>query len=458
MVRDHVPFPNGSRNRYQPGAHPPDRVGPTLLVCAAVTASLDPTLVYKSWPEIGPEERKAVARVLDRGVLSGAGAPEVAALEREWSELFGGPNALHTVTTTSGTAALTVAYAVLAARDTAGRREVVVPAYTFGATVTAVVSAGLTPRFVEVDPLTFNLDARDLQRIDPANVVAVAPVHLFGLPCDLDEIMAWARTHGIAVVEDAAQAHLATYRGRKVGTFGDFACFSLQSSKHLGSGEGGLLVTSDPGLATAARGMCSFGFAVGDEGVVRREAGRDGFTVFREHLSAGGMHRMQELPAAIARAKLPHLPAQIGKCQQLARLFFDEVGSPPGLLLPPQPPAEDRTHVFHKLRIGVDAEALAPGRNAGEVREALRARLHAHGLETTLWQVPIMPLHQAFRPYAADDGKDWVSSSSQAAVERSFILFDENRPLVAQDEVFAKAAASAFRRAFDEFSASCRGE
>jgi dTDP-4-amino-4,6-dideoxygalactose transaminase len=421
-----------------------------MLVSATVTSLEDSSLMYKSWPEIGAEEREAVERVIARGVLSGASAPEVAALESEWSELLGVP---HTVTTASGTAALVVAYSVLAARAEPGRNEVVVPAYTFGATVAAVLLAGLVPRFVEVDPTTFNLDPADLASVDPTRVVAIAPVHLFGLPCDLDEIIGWARQHGIAVVEDSAQAHLATYKGRTVGTFGDFACFSLQSSKHLGAGEGGLLVTADAELADAARSTCSFGFAVDDDGaVVRRASGRDGYTVFREHLTLGGMNRLQEMPAAIARAKLPRLRSRIEACQAMAALFFDEIGEPPGLILPPRP--SDRTHVFHKVRIGVDAAALAPGTPAGEVREAFRASLHAEGLETTLWQVPIMPLHTAFAPYAGD--RDWSASPSQAAVEQSFILFGEDRPLIAQDDDFVKAAAVAFRRAWDGFSASRR--
>lgn len=422
-----------------------------------VTSLESPSLSYRSWPEVGPEEREAVERVLARGVLSGASAPEVAALEREWSELIGVP---HTVTTGSGTAALVVAYSVLAARAEPGRTEVVVPAYTFGATVAAVLLAGLSPRFVEIDPQTFNLDPADLATVDPDRVVAIAPVHLFGLPCDLDEITAWARQHGIGVVEDCAQAHLATYKGRTVGTFGDFACFSLQSSKHLGAGEGGLLVTHDAELAEAARSMCSFGFAVDEEGaVVRQASGRDGYTVFREHLTLGGMYRLQEMPAAIARAKLPRLRGRIEACQAMARLFLDEigevgeVGERPGLIVPPRP--EDRTHVFHKMRIGIDAKSLAPERPAGEVREAFRARLHANGLETTLWQVPIMPLHRAFSLFAND--RDWSATRSQAAVEQSFILFGEDRPLIAQDDDFVKAAAVAFRRSWEEFSASCRG-
>jgi perosamine synthetase len=416
-----------------------------VLVSAGVTSLETPSLAYKSWPEVGPEERDAVGRVLSRGVLSGASAPEVAALEKEWSELLGVP---HTVTTASGTAALVVAYSVLAARAEPGRNEVVVPAYTFGATAAAVLLAGLTPRFVEIDPQTFNLDPADLATVDPDRVVAIAPVHLFGLPCDLDEITGWARRHGIAVVEDCAQAHLATYKGRAVGTIGDFACFSLQSSKHLGAGEGGLLVAADPQLAEAARSMCSFGFAVDDDGaVVRRASGRDGYTVFREHLSRGGMNRLQEVPAAIARAKLPRLRSRIEACQAMAALLFDEIGELPGLIVPPRP--SDRTHVFHKVRIGVDAPALAAGTPAGEVREAFRDSLHAHGLETTLWQVPIMPLHRAFAPFAGE--RDWASSRSQAAVEQSFILFGEDRPLIAQDDDFVKAAAAAFVQAWEDF-------
>jgi perosamine synthetase len=412
------------------------------------------TIAVRRWPSLDDEHRSAVARVLDRGVLSGAAAPEVAELEREFADFVGTG---HAVGTASGTAALVLAFLALRERSDPHRDEVVVPAYTFGATACAAVLAGLRPRFVEIDPRTWGIDVRDLDRIDPGPVMAVAPVHLHGLPCDLDGVLDWAGAHGARVVEDCAQAHGATYRGRQVGSFGDFGCFSLQSSKHLGAGEGGILTTSDPGLAGAVRSLCSFGFDPGGDsdggsdgqpGLIAGERRREGRSVFREHVRQGGMHRLQEVPASIARAQLARLGADIERVRAAAAELLARVGQLPGMVVPQTP--SDRSHVFHKIRIALDVQSLAPGADPGELRDALRARLHAEGLETTLWQVPILPLHKAFAPYAEDH--DWAGSRSQAAVEGSFVLFDENRPLLAQGPGFAGVAADAFERAYAAFA------
>ena len=410
------------------------------------------TIALRRWPRIDEEHLAAVTRVVERGVLSGAAAPEVSALEREFAAVAGTG---HAVGTASGTAALVLAFLALRARSGPGRDEIVVPAYTFGATACAALLAGLRPRFVEIDPRTWGLDPNDLAAVDPARVVAVAPVHLHGLPCDLDEVLAWARAHGVGVVEDCAQAHGATYRGRHVGSFGDIGCFSLQSSKHLGAGEGGIVVTSDEQLAAHVRSMCSFGFSAGDVdglegGLLAGEARRDGYSVFREHRREGGMNRLQEFPAALARVQLARLGRDLARVRAASAELLARIGRLPGIVVPETP--EDRDHVYHKVRIGLDLEVLAPGGEPWRARDALRARLHEEGLETTLWQAPALPLHAMFAPYAAD--RDWAASVSQAAVERSFVLFDENRPLIAQEEGFAGRAADAFERAYGAFAAA----
>jgi perosamine synthetase len=398
-----------------------------------------------TWPILGPDVRAAVARVVDRGVLSGDGAPEVSQLEREWAAFTGVP---HAVATGSGTFALVAA--LLAAAGDVGprRREVVVPAYTFGATVCAVLLAGFEPRFVEIEPRTFNLDLDDLQRLDSRRVAAIVPVHLHGLPCDIEPIAAWARARGIVVVEDCAQSHGARYGEHAVGAFGDLGCFSLQSSKHLGAGEGGMVVTHSAELAERVRTIASFGLSRDERAMVH-----DGCTVFREHVLPGGMLRLQELSAAVARAQLVHLPGRLAAVQAAGAALIDDLQDLPGLHLPPQSP--DRTHVFHKFRIGIDVDMLAPGAAPAGVREALRDHLHVAGLETTLWQTPVMPLHRAFERYAGD--RDWRRSRSQHALERSFVLFSEDRPLIAQDAAFTSEATARFRFAWDGFMRAIRG-
>ena len=200
------------------------------------------------WPVLTGEDRAAVARVLDRGVLSGAGAPEMRALEAEFAAAVG---ARFCLATNSGTSALHVA---LAAAGVGPGDEVIVPALGFIATAQAVLHAGATPVFADVDPATYNIDVADAARRVNPRTRAIVPVHLHGLPADMDGIAALGRQAGLTVVEDAAQAHGALYKGRAVGTLGAMGAFSLNSTKNLPAGEGGLFVTDSEELyARAAR-------------------------------------------------------------------------------------------------------------------------------------------------------------------------------------------------------------
>ena len=200
------------------------------------------------WPIITAEDRAAVARVLDRGVLSGAAAPEMRALEAEFAAALGTGFCL---ATNSGTAALHIALGAVGLRP---GDEVIVPAFSFIATAQAVLHEGAVPVFADVDPSTFNIDIADAARRVTARTRAIVPVNLHGLPADMDAVLALARRAGLVVIEDAAQAHGATYRGRPVGTLGDMAAFSLNSTKNFPAGEGGLFVTASEELyARAAR-------------------------------------------------------------------------------------------------------------------------------------------------------------------------------------------------------------
>src|SRR5882757_4696321 len=166
--------------------------------------------------------------------------PEVAAFEEEFAAYSG---ARHGVAVNSGTSALHLA--LLAAGVGPGDEVITVP-FTFVATVAAIRYTGARPVFVDIDPRSFTMDPEALSEAITPRTKAILPVHLYGQPADMDPIVTIARRHGVAVIEDAAQAHAAEYKGRRVGSLGDLACFSFYPGKNLGAyGEGGIVVTND---------------------------------------------------------------------------------------------------------------------------------------------------------------------------------------------------------------------
>ncbi|MEA2329944.1 MAG: perosamine synthetase, partial [Thermoleophilaceae bacterium] len=248
---------------------------------------------HRRWPRITAADRAALERVLDRGELWGPNAPEVTALQEEWADYVG---ARFCLLTNSGTAALHCA--VVAAGVRPGD-EVIVPAFSFVATAMAVLHQGAVPVFCDIDPATHAIDPRAIaERIGP-RTRAIMPVHVHGLPADMDAIGALARHHGLAVIEDAAQAHGATYRGQKAGSLGDCAAFSLNGSKHLSAGEGGLFVTSDERALVAARRLAIFGEDTPPTGPGQYRA-------YWSH-GVGWNYRSHELTAALARTGLRRL-------------------------------------------------------------------------------------------------------------------------------------------------------
>jgi dTDP-4-amino-4,6-dideoxygalactose transaminase len=394
-----------------------------------------PDLAARSWPILDASDEQAALRVIRRGVLSGPEGPELRAFERELGEWLAGA---HVVCTSSGTAAL---QATLLALDLPAGSEVLVPCYTFGATAMAVVNVGLRPRFVAIDPVTWNMDPEAAKAELGPHSSAILAVHMHGLPFDADRLLALADRAGIPLIEDAAQAHGASWRGRPCGTLGRAACFSLQSSKHIGVGEGGFVATADESLARRVREICGFGIRDGEAQVI------DGVLAYREHHRIGGNHRLHELPAALGRAQLARLPDRLINLRDAVARLLAGLADLDGLILPHEPPPAQ--HAWHKIRIGVGPELIPSSVPPHVVLATLQARLAAHGIETTPWQAPILPLHPAFRPYAASEA--WSTSPSQAAVARSLILFHEARPLIAQAPDFVEHVIPAFRSAWTEF-------
>src|SRR6476660_3197483 len=189
-------------------------------------------------PLIGPEERAAVDRVLAGGIL--AQGPEVAAFEQEFgAQLVDGRTCVAVSSGTSGQ------HLGLLAAGVGPGDEVIVPSFTFAATANTVALTGATPVFVDIEPDHFCLDPAAVEAAVTPRTRGVMPVHLYGHPADMTALGAVAERHGLAIYEDAAQAHGASWHGRPVGTFGTFAMFSLYPTKNMTSGEGGMVTAAD---------------------------------------------------------------------------------------------------------------------------------------------------------------------------------------------------------------------
>jgi perosamine synthetase len=233
--------------------------------------------------QIGDEERAAVDRVLRSGML--AQGPEVARFESEFSVHVGDRPC---VAVNSGTSALHLA---LLALGIGPGDEVIVPSFSFAATANAVALTGATPIFADIEPLYYGLDPSAVEAAITPRTAAVMPVHLYGHPAAMGSITAIAAKHGLAVVEDAAQAHLAALDGRAVGTFGAAAAFSFYPTKNMTSGEGGMVVCADESVARTVR-------LLRNQGMEQRYANE----------IVGYNLRMTDLHAAIGRVQLKRLP------------------------------------------------------------------------------------------------------------------------------------------------------
>ncbi len=267
------------------------------------------------------------------------------------------------VAVNSGTAALFLAYRVLLKPGD----EVIVPDFTFAATATMATAAGVIPIFADVDPKTFNLDPADVERRITRRTGAIVPVHLFGYPADIVRLSALARRHRLQVIWDAAQAHGARFRGRDVGSFPDIACYSFYPSKNMTTGEGGMIITSDPSLASEFRLLRSHG-----------EESR--YT----HVRIGFNFRMTDVAATLGRTQLAKLPAALRARRRNAAIFTRGLQGLPGLETPRV--AQGILPAFNLFTVQIDAEKM------GISRDDLQKALAARGVESSV-HYPV-PLHR----------------------------------------------------------------
>ena len=239
---------------------------------------------FPTWPRWDEREITAVTEVVRSGKWGSKAGTRVQAFERAFADYHG---ARHGVCVNSGTTALRVA---LQALGIGAGDEVIVPAYTFVATASAVLELGALPVFADIDLTTFNLDPNEIERLVTPRTRAVLPVHFGGRPVDLSAVVEICRKHDLQIVEDAAQAWGSEWQGRKVGTFGKAGGFSFQSSKNITAGEGGILLSDDDAVADLCRGIANCG----------RVQGRPWY----EHHFLGGNYRMTELQAAVLLVQL----------------------------------------------------------------------------------------------------------------------------------------------------------
>lgn len=321
------------------------------------------------------------------------------ALQKEWAAWNGNK---HCIALTSGTAALHMA---LVACGLGAGDEVLTPAYSWTSSVSCILHHNMIPVFVDIDPVYSNIDPTKIEEAITPRTKAIIAVHLHGVPCDMDAIMEIAERHNLFVIEDACQAHGATYKGKKVGTIGHANAFSLNQNKMLSSGEGGLFVTDDEEKANRGRSLVLFGD-------------------FREPLDdpdyhaygLGWMYRYNELCAAYARAQLEQLDNSIAHSRKLFGILREGLAGIPGLILPQEPEwGEENGYNFV---CHVDPEGVNYDGPVNYLREAVVCALSAEGVPAGVWQRRILPEMAAIKSKNAyGNGSPWRESGSTVSYD-----------------------------------------
>jgi len=269
---------------------------------------------------ISAKERQYVEEVLSTGFRNSAGYQMTKRLENAFAEKF---DSRYAVAFCNGTATLHIA---LEAVGVGMGDEVIVPPLTMSSTTFGVLHANATPVFADVDPDTFQISAESIEKCITPRTKAIIVVSLFGLAPDFDAINAIAKKHGLYVIEDDAQCFLGKYKGKTVGTLGDIASFSFQASKHMTSGEGGMLITQSEELAANIRKYSCLGYAgvSTNKGKISRTDIQD--PDYCRHVSLGWNYRMSDVCSAVALGQLEHLD-ELVQARITSAKIFDEVVS-----------------------------------------------------------------------------------------------------------------------------------
>jgi dTDP-4-amino-4,6-dideoxygalactose transaminase len=323
-------------------------------------------------PQIGKEEIDAVVKVLRSGILThGLGAgPMVTKFEKEFAEFVG---AKHAIAVNTGTAALHLA---LAAADIQVGDEVILPSFTFVATAEVVVMTGAKPVFVDINPETYNISPEKIEKAITKKTKAIMPVDLYGLPVDMKPIKDIAEEHGLIIIEDAAQAHGANYKGKPPGTFANAACWSFYASKNMTTGEGGMITTNDDELGGKMRFLRSHG---------EKEKYKS--------LMLGHNYHMPEFQAAIGCVQLKKLPKFLAKRRENAKKITEILKKTGKLKLPTEPEGYQHSWYLYTVRLKGAEE-----KERDEILEKLRQK----GIDAQVYYrypIHLMPYYSKFGKY-----------------------------------------------------------
>ena len=328
----------------------------------------------------------------------------------------------HAIGVASGTDALLLSLKAIGIGPGDG---VIVPSFTFFATAGVVANVGATPVFADIDPQTFNINTESVREILPhppspvtrhasrvTKIKAIIPVHLYGQPADMDEIMRLAKEYDLYVIEDAAQAIGAEHKSRKVGTIGHLGCFSFFPTKNLGAyGDGGLVVTNDDELAEKVR-------------MLRVHGSKPKYY----HHMVGTNSRLDALQAAILRVKLGHLDDWTESRRKIAYRYDALLADIPGIVTPYRAP--DRTHTFHQYTVRV----------LGGKRDALQTYLKKRGISTQVYYPLPLHLQPCFRDLGYREG-DLPESERASREVLSLPMFPE---LTEEEQDYVVQAIKAF--------------
>lgn len=285
---------------------------------------------FPLWPQYGEEEKRLLEDVL-RSRQWGTLGPRVAEFEKRFAGYIG---VGHAQTVCNGTVSLE---AILRAMGIGPGDEVIVPPYTFIATATAVLMVGAVPVFADIDPISNNLDPAAAETAISERTKAIIPVHIAGIPADMDRFLALSEKYSIPVIEDAAQAHGSEWKAQKLGSIGKAGSFSFQLSKNLSAGEGGAVTTDDDGLADRIWSVHHIG---------RKKDG-----LWYGHYSLSSNFRMTDFQAAILLGQLGRLDQQIGVREENAALLNEEISRVEGLSVFKRDPRATRiTHHLYMVR------------------------------------------------------------------------------------------------------------
>lgn len=326
-------------------------------------------MIQINMPQIGREEILMVSKVLKSRVLTGrfGSGPMAARFEKNFAEFMKTKNA---VAVNSGTAAL---YLALWVTGIKANDEVIVPSFTFIASAEAIVLSGARPVFVDVNPITYNIDPEKIETAITENTRAIMPVDIYGLPAEMDTIKKIAEKHGLSLIEDAAQAHGALYKGKPPGSFADMACWSFYASKNMTTGEGGMITTNNSKYADTLRALRSHGET-------------------EQYVSTmlGHNYRMPEIEAAIGIAQLKKLPTFIRKRRRNAELLTERLGEAGRIGLPIEPKGYKHSWYLYTVRIQ---------RGDAKVRNKIVEDLRKRGVGASVYYhtpMHLMPYYKQF--------------------------------------------------------------